>query len=927
MYLTPGTVLDSNYQIVEMIGEGGIGQVYKAVESELTRTVAIKILSYYSLMEQENRARFLREGKLLSQLQHPYVIQFYRFGEFEATAFIAMEFFDARSLAEILEEQPLDLEQTCTLLRKLASALDFIHSNGITHRDLKPSNVLVDAEGTPKLIDFGLARAMGADTVTSTGALLGTAAYMSPEQCLGQRADARSDLYSFACLAYECITGKPPLGVGDPISLLHAQVHQPPHLVVAPHVAPNVAKDLDAIFAKALSKDPNSRYSTALEFVSNLEQAIRGGEFEAYVHPPATTRQTHKRAVPLSVLLPVMACFVCVPLLFHSQATAALVRLSATVIGQERVLRMSLSLVEALYRSPAKGIANIVAEDIAQTATLSDESQAELYLLIARQQSNTDVGVDALARALELMARNPSSKSTIEKLEQLRRYDLKLPQNVLARLRAWNGSLKANVAAREVVFSSLLKSDSFKDKLDVAIELCRLYGMLDHAGAGADGHITDILRVLEKVGNTHSAVNQLQVLNHKAAAYLEHRLFREFVTTLEQAIALISSQAASGRRYADFASLIGTTVSIATFSEKPDIMHKTSEAAARYVDSPAVLETKEGSETAAVIVLQLEQGGEQASALQQARRFYEKNTLSDNLRFLLACTEAASGLHDHLYLLNEIDQCPPFRMSTAWQNIAAHAISVSPGLVSGPFLTLAQSPDAVRSGADLYIELLLFAQHVRAKDKAKAESLAQLVLKQLREGSSMYVSDVNKVSVCASLLENQDYLSAALQRDLLAAGSQYLLASASSSLSGAERNELFRYKILASRIFLSSGDRAEARKLLVSVIRESGGTIAEPSLVLMARCVLFDLSVIEGRLDQAREQATSIKAGVDLLSRLSLTKDLDNACRARILFLDAMNGDKQACKKVRECQKEIDVQTYLGLAPPMLQLLTGNGSR
>lgn len=216
---SPGTIIDERYEIIEPIGEGGMGSVFRARELELDRTIAIKFLQLSMSGDEVSCSRFLREGKILSALVHKNILACYRYGLWQGRVpYIAMEFLAGKSLRSVLKENTrLPWQQVIEIALPVCDAMQTAHQNGIIHRDLKPDNiVLIDDAAKVKVLDFGLARIIVvtegelSQHLTHTGALVGSVHYMSPEQCSGKRADARCDIYSLGCILYELLVGAPP---------------------------------------------------------------------------------------------------------------------------------------------------------------------------------------------------------------------------------------------------------------------------------------------------------------------------------------------------------------------------------------------------------------------------------------------------------------------------------------------------------------------------------------------------------------------------------------------------------------------------------------------------------------------------------------------------------------------------------------------
>jgi tetratricopeptide (TPR) repeat protein/TolB-like protein/predicted Ser/Thr protein kinase len=273
------------YQLLEEIGRGGMGVVYRALDTTLHREVAIKILPPELVADPERKRRFLVEAQTASQLEHPHIGVIHEVGDADGMSFIAMELIRGEKLSDVLARQDLSAVRAIELGTEVAEGLALAHDKGVVHRDLKPANVMVTEHGHAKIIDFGLAKLMNAlsgdaaETVAATnpGVVMGTAAYMSPEQARAGKVDARSDIFSFGVMLYEMLAHRQPFRRQSDVDTLHALLHDhtPPLPPLGPAVTDDASADLQRILEKCLAKEPDARYQGARDIVVDLRAARR----------------------------------------------------------------------------------------------------------------------------------------------------------------------------------------------------------------------------------------------------------------------------------------------------------------------------------------------------------------------------------------------------------------------------------------------------------------------------------------------------------------------------------------------------------------------------------------------------------------------------------------------------------------------------
>ena len=289
--------IDERYEVKELLGSGGMGEVYLARDEVLNREVALKALHRQYANDEGFVERFKREAQSAGALSHPNIVSVYDRGRSEdGSYYMAMEYVPGGTLKDrILKDAPMPVPEVAGIVSQVAGALGAAHEKGVIHRDIKPQNVLLTDAGLVKVVDFGIARAASATVATRTSLVLGTVSYMSPEQAMGEQVGPASDLYSLGIVVYEMLTGELPFSAETPVAVAMKHVNEPPPS--PKETRPDVPEGVDAVVVKLLSKDPDDRYSSAAELAEDLAR-VRDGLL------PLAAGQ--KDAAPTNVLFPPM---------------------------------------------------------------------------------------------------------------------------------------------------------------------------------------------------------------------------------------------------------------------------------------------------------------------------------------------------------------------------------------------------------------------------------------------------------------------------------------------------------------------------------------------------------------------------------------------------------------------------------------------
>jgi serine/threonine-protein kinase len=309
-----GELISGRYELEQLVGSGGMSNVFRAHDRLLERTVALKILHEQYTRDDDYVERFRREARAVAQLTHPNIVTVIDRGEQDGRQFIVFEFIDGDNLKDLVHRGPVPVRDAIGLALQVARALSFAHQRGIVHRDVKPQNVLLNDDGLAKVTDFGIARSLDVGGVTQTGTVLGTSDYIAPEQARGQKVDPKTDIYSLGAVLYELLTGDVPFAGDNFVAVAMRHVNEPAPAVLERR--PDCPLRLDLAIQRAMAKDPQDRFQSMDDFAVELEACLaeldgRGDESATMVVRPSPLprhrRAARGRALPVIPLLLVAA--------------------------------------------------------------------------------------------------------------------------------------------------------------------------------------------------------------------------------------------------------------------------------------------------------------------------------------------------------------------------------------------------------------------------------------------------------------------------------------------------------------------------------------------------------------------------------------------------------------------------------------------
>jgi tetratricopeptide (TPR) repeat protein len=447
------------YEILGVLGRGGMGIVYQARQTSLKRLVALKMILAGSHAAPQHLARFRIEAEAVARLQHPNIVQIHEIGDRHGLPYFSLEFVDAGSLEDRLDGTPRAPRYAAELVETLARAMHYAHQQGVVHRDLKPANVLLTADGSPKISDFGLAKTMeGGDSQTKTGMILGTPSYMAPEQARGQsrQVGPATDVYALGAMLYDLLTGRPPFKAAEAMETIHQVLNQEP---VPPRaLQPSIPRDLETICLKCLEKDPGRRYASAQALADDLHRFLTGETIHAR---PATiwsrAGKWAKRRPAVATLLGISALAVLALLGVWAWFTVALQAERDNARRAQREAEMNFDLAMAAVE---KMLVEVGHEKLAHEPRMQEKQRALLTGALAfyekflaaksddpRVRQKTGLAHKYMADILRLLGRREEARraygQAVELLDGLARASPHVPEyrHALADSHNWLGEV------------------------------------------------------------------------------------------------------------------------------------------------------------------------------------------------------------------------------------------------------------------------------------------------------------------------------------------------------------------------------------------------------------------------------------------------------------------------------------------------------
>lgn len=418
----------SNYRIIEELGKGAMGTVYKAEQISLIRMVAIKVLPERLAHDPVFVQRFLNEARAIAGLSHPNIVQIYDVGQDENTYYYVMELVAGTSLEELVSKSgAFPLQRACNIVARVAKALGYMHEQGIIHRDIKPSNIMIDRFGTVKVIDFGLTLQETVQRLTADGSILGTIEYMSPEQASGGTATHLSDIYSLGVVFYELLTGRLPYETGTPLELIQKiqKEDPPPPRSLNPDIPPAVEK----IILKMMSKVPERRYENYRAFLADLRRFRTGGHVGSRVAD--LFEVLSRRRFTVTAIAALLLVAVAGRIYIDKSVSTPGIALPAVFGENPKNARSKLAELDIAYRPEifvewaARG--NTFPIQLFLVAGMSPNAQnrsGSTALMMAAQKGHTDIVRILLESGADVNMRNQSGLSAVHYATQQRHHDI-----------------------------------------------------------------------------------------------------------------------------------------------------------------------------------------------------------------------------------------------------------------------------------------------------------------------------------------------------------------------------------------------------------------------------------------------------------------------------------------------------------------------
>ncbi|HMV29274.1 MAG TPA: serine/threonine-protein kinase, partial [Anaerolineales bacterium] len=286
------------YEVKSELGRGGMATVYRAVDPNSGREVAVKVLPREMMHDPQFRERFEREIKMIASLEHPAIVPVYDVGDIDGQPYFVMRFMTGGSLSDLIEKGSIPIDETAKIIEKIAQGLAYAHRKGVIHRDLKPDNILFNDDGEPFISDFGVAKLSESSSNLTGSGVIGTPAYMSPEQAQGNEIDQRSDVYGLGVIVYQMLSGHQPYSADTPMGVVVKHITEPVPEILK--VLPNLPEDVDAIIKTAMAKDKTQRYANTIELAKALNTVAFGTPGDITFHTMNGRTRLPSNSKPLS---------------------------------------------------------------------------------------------------------------------------------------------------------------------------------------------------------------------------------------------------------------------------------------------------------------------------------------------------------------------------------------------------------------------------------------------------------------------------------------------------------------------------------------------------------------------------------------------------------------------------------------------------